>query len=56
MPSWLGALDLDPTSSWLRMGTRGLGDRPWLVADDRAPEELALQDPAYGNQVRRGLG
>jgi hypothetical protein len=43
MPSWFGALDLDPKSPWLRMGTRALGDRQWLVADNKAPEELALR-------------
>ena len=40
---WFDELDLDPTSSWLRMGTRSLGERPWLVVDERAEDELALK-------------
>jgi hypothetical protein len=41
--SWIAALDLDPSSSWLRMGTRRLGDRPWLVTDSNGLAELALR-------------
>ena len=37
--SWLDALDFDPTSSWLAMGTRALGGEPWLVDD---PSRAAL--------------
>ena len=40
---WLHELDLDPTSPWLKMGTRALGGRPWLIVDDKAPAELALR-------------
>jgi hypothetical protein len=40
---WFDELDLDPASSWLRMGTRALGPRPWLVVDERAEDELALK-------------
>lgn len=44
MHAWFDELDLDPTSSWRRMGTRALGDRPWLVRDDNAAGELALRE------------
>ncbi|NNE95239.1 MAG: DUF3445 domain-containing protein [Acidimicrobiales bacterium] len=40
---WLGELDLDPASPWLRMGTRGLGERPWLVTDENTERELELR-------------
>ncbi len=40
---WLDEIDLDPATSWLRMGTRALGDRPWLVVDDARDAELALK-------------
>lgn len=40
---WFDELYLDPATSWLRMGTRALGERPWLVVDERADEELALK-------------
>jgi hypothetical protein len=40
---WHDEIDLQPGSRWLRMGTRNLGDRPWLVADDRRRAELALK-------------
>lgn len=39
MPEWFDELDLDPGSSWLRMGTRVLGRRPWLIADERNAAE-----------------
>lgn len=31
--AWLDELDLDPASSWRSMGTRSLGDRPWLTGE-----------------------
>lgn len=31
--AWLDELDLDPDGSWRSMGTRSLGDRPWLTGD-----------------------
>ena len=31
--SWLDDIDLDPESKWLSMGTRALGERPWLTGD-----------------------
>lgn len=43
-PDWLDELDLDPTHPWLRMGTRALGDQPWLVADEHRTDDLALKD------------
>jgi hypothetical protein len=43
MPAWFGEIDLDPAASWLRMGTRSLGDRSWLVPDEKAAQELALR-------------
>ncbi|MDH3300851.1 MAG: DUF3445 domain-containing protein [Acidimicrobiia bacterium] len=41
--SWFGEIDLDPHGAWLRMGTRNLGSRPWLVIDDQRDAELALK-------------
>ena len=43
MPPWFDELEFDPTVTWRRMGVWALGDRPWLVSDDRAAEELALR-------------
>ncbi len=43
MSDWFEELDLDPESTWRRMGSRALGDRPWLVSDDRSEKELALK-------------
>ncbi len=40
---WFDEIDLDPTRSSLVMGTRALGDRPWLVADAQRDVELALK-------------
>lgn len=41
---WLSDIDLDPNGAWLRMGTRNLGSRPWLVADGVRQLELQLKD------------
>ena len=41
--SWLDELDLDPEADPVSMGVRALGDRPWLVADERRHDELALK-------------
>lgn len=43
MTTWFDEVDLDPDTSWRRMGTRSLGDRPWLVVDEKASDELALR-------------
>jgi len=32
---------LDPSVSWLNMGTRSLGDQPWLIVDANQRDELA---------------
>lgn len=40
---WYDEIDLDPEGTWLRMGTRNLGSRPWLIVDHRRDEELALK-------------
>lgn len=40
---WFEEIDLDPDQTWRRMGTRQLGERPWLVPDDRMAAELALK-------------
>lgn len=40
---WFDELTLDPAAHPVAMGTRALGERPWLVADDRQPAELALK-------------
>lgn len=41
--AWLSELDLDPSSSWLAMGTRALGEQPWLLTDTARSEELAMR-------------
>ena len=41
--SWFDELVLDPGAHPVAMGTRALGDRPWLVADDRRDAELAIK-------------
>lgn len=43
MTDWFDELGLDPRAHPVAMGTRALGDRPWLIADDRADSELALK-------------
>ncbi|MEM7286693.1 MAG: DUF3445 domain-containing protein [Actinomycetota bacterium] len=43
-PSWLDELDLDPHAEPVSMGVRTLADRPWLVRDERAGEELRLKE------------
>lgn len=40
---WLDEVDLGPDADHLTLGTRALGDRPWLVADEHRPTELALK-------------
>ncbi len=40
---WFDEIDLDPARTWLRMGTRQLGSRPWLVFDEHRAAELALK-------------
>lgn len=40
---WLDEIDLDPERPWLRMGTRALGNRPWLVIDAHRAAELKLK-------------
>lgn len=39
----MSAIDLDPTSSWLAMGTRALGSEPWLLSDEKEVDELQLR-------------
>jgi len=41
--AWFDEIDLDPHGAWLRMGTRNLGSRPWLVVDDHRDVELELK-------------
>ena len=68
MTAWLDELDLDPEGAWLRMGTRTLGDRPWVftagdvegelaqrreLIETRAPEVLA--EPAESLEPAREL-
>lgn len=40
---WLDDLDLAPDGTSLRLGTRRIGDQPWLVTDDAVQAELALK-------------
>ncbi len=41
--AWVDEIDFDPDGAWLRMGTRNLGSRPWLVVDGKRQAELALK-------------
>ncbi len=41
--AWLEELEMDPAKPAVAMGTRALGNRPWLVADQFANDELALK-------------
>lgn len=41
--AWLDEIELDPQRSFLTMGTRALGERPWLVADAHRDPELAIK-------------
>ena len=41
--TWFDEINLDPGVSWLRMGTRQLGERPWLIHDQHRVDELALK-------------
>ncbi len=41
--TWLDEIDLRPDAHPIAMGTRALGDRPWLVVDERRDAELALK-------------
>lgn len=50
-PAWFDSLNLDPASPWLAMGTRSLGDEPWLVVDDRNEVELALRTDLIEQRV-----
>ena len=43
MAGWHDEVDLDPGSTWRRMATRALGERPWLVGDERRDDELQLK-------------
>lgn len=40
---WLDEVDLDPAATPVSMGTRSLGDRPWLVTDAATSRELSLK-------------
>ena len=43
MTEWVEEIDLDPGATWRKMGTRALGERPWLVADEHRESQLALK-------------
>ncbi len=40
---WLDEIELDPTVPAVTMGIRALGDRPWLLVDERRAAELSLK-------------
>lgn len=44
---WFDELDLDPLGHPVSMGTRSLGDRPWLVPDADSERDLALKRAAF---------
>lgn len=41
--AWFDEIDLEVGRTHLAMGTRSLGVQPWLVADERRADELALR-------------
>lgn len=41
--TWFDQLNLDPAAHPVAMGTRSLGQRPWLVVDDKRDDELAVK-------------
>jgi hypothetical protein len=41
--AWHEEIDCAPDTAPVSMGTRSLGDRPWLIHDDNADEELSLK-------------
>ncbi len=45
--TWFDEMDLDPDAAWLRMGTRQLGSRPWLVVDEHRDVELAMKQQLF---------
>jgi hypothetical protein len=40
---WIDEIDLGATTPAVRMGTRALGDQPWLLVDDQRGAELSLK-------------
>jgi len=42
--AWFDELHLDPLAHPVAMGTRSLGERPWLLIDGRQSAELELKD------------
>lgn len=40
-PDWLDELSLEPGPPWLAMGTRGIDNAGWLLADEDRPRDLA---------------
>lgn len=47
MADWFDELELRPTANAVSMGTHAIGERPWLIVDDRREAEL--------NEKRRSL-
>ena len=43
MVHWLDEIDLDPSDPPIRMGVRTLGDRSWLLQDEKEKSELELK-------------
>ena len=52
MSSWLPEIDLGVTGPPVSMGVRKLGERPWLISDDRRNLELALKTELTGTHDR----
>ena len=49
---WFDELALDPEAHPVAMGTRALGDRPWLVADRHRDHELAIKNELLSTAAR----
>jgi len=49
---WFDQIDLDPAGTWLRMGTRQLGERPWLLVDEHRNDELAMKEDLCAHRHR----
>ena len=52
---WFDELALDPEAHPVAMGTRALGDRPWLVADGHRDHELAIKNELLASRREQVL-
>lgn len=50
MADWFDELELRPTANAVSMGTHAIGERPWLIADERRDAELAEKRWSLANR------